>query len=64
MERHELTNILNRNLEEPAPACRHRQGRDAAKAEVPNASSRLKPLTTEEPDELIAHVRICGGSGG
>ena len=21
-------------------------------------------LVTEEPDELIAHVRICGGAGG
>jgi hypothetical protein len=24
----------------------------------------LRPLTTEEPDALIGHVRVCGGSGG
>ena len=24
----------------------------------------VKALVTEEPDELIAHVRICGGPGG
>ena len=25
--------------------------------------SRAGTLTPEEPDELIAHVRVCGGSG-
>ncbi len=25
--------------------------------------SGAETLTTEEPDELIAHVRICGGAG-
>jgi hypothetical protein len=24
----------------------------------------LRPLTTDEPDALIGHVRVCGGSGG
>ena len=25
--------------------------------------SRAGTLTPEEPDELIAHVRVCGGAG-
>ncbi len=25
---------------------------------------RADALATEEPDELIVHVRICGGPGG
>jgi hypothetical protein len=24
----------------------------------------LRPAATEEPDALIRHVRVCGGSGG
>ncbi len=24
----------------------------------------LRPTATEEPDALIGHVRVCGGSGG
>jgi hypothetical protein len=26
--------------------------------------SGLRPAVTEEPDALIGHVRVCGGSGG
>ena len=26
--------------------------------------SRAETLATEEPDELIAHVRVCGGEVG
>jgi hypothetical protein len=25
---------------------------------------RLRPPATDEPDALIGHVRVCGGSGG
>ncbi len=24
----------------------------------------LRPAVTDEPDALIGHVRVCGGSGG
>jgi hypothetical protein len=27
-------------------------------------SHGLRPVVTDEPDALIGHVRVCGGSGG